>query len=144
MKAKLLALAAGILGGFITCQAMAHHSFAAEFDPDSQLKMTGVVTRMDWVNPHAFIYLEIVQENGEPQVWAFELGAINSLMRRGWTRNSLEPGTEVIITGTRARDGSLKANAQTVLLAESCERLFTGTSQTDYAETDVELEICEK
>ncbi len=81
-------------------------------------------------------------EEGDFEEWGFEMGSPNGLMRRGWTRNTLEIGTEVIITGTRARDGSLKGNAQTVLIAETCQRLFAGTSR-DFDESSIDSELCQ-
>lgn len=134
MKTKLLALAAFVLGAATSAQTLAHHSFAAEFDGNSKIDLHGVVTKVDWTNPHTYIYIEVENEDGEIEEWGLEMGSPNGLMRRGWTRNTLEIGTEVIIQGTRARDGSLKGNAQTVILAETCQRMFAGTSQRDFVE----------
>ena len=143
MKTKLIALALGILGGFASLQAAAHHSFAAEFDSNSPLHVTGTVVKVDWTNPHTYIFLEVENEEGDYEEWAFEMGSPNGLMRRGWTRNTLEIGTEVIVTGTRARDGSQKGNVQTVVIADTCQRLFAGTSQRDFDESAVAKEECE-
>lgn len=136
MKTKLIALAAFVLGASTSAQVLAHHSFAAEFDGNAKLNLHGVVTKVDWTNPHTYIYLEVENEAGEVEEWGMEMGSPNGLMRRGWTRNTLEIGTEVIIQGTRARDGSLKGNAQTVILAETCQRMFAGTSQREFVEDE--------
>ena len=136
MKTKLLALAAFVLGASASAQVLAHHSFAAEFDGNAPISVHGVVTKVDWTNPHTYIYVEAENAAGEVEEWALEMGSPNGLMRRGWTRNTLEIGTEVIIEGTRARDGSFKGNAQSVILAASCERMFAGTSQRDFVEDE--------
>ena len=136
MNTKLLAVAAFVLGAASSAQVLAHHSFAAEFDGNAKINLHGIVTKVDWTNPHTYIYIEVENDAGEVEEWGLEMGSPNGLMRRGWTRNTLEIGTEVIIQGTRARDGSLKGNAQTVILAESCQRLFAGTSQRDFVEDE--------
>jgi len=137
MNTKVIAIAAlGTAGLLVSVQVLAHHSFAAEFDADKKLAMTGVVTKVEWTNPHVYFFIEVDADGGKFEEWAFEMGSPNGLMRRGWTRDTLEVGTEVIISGTQARDGSNKGNAQTVTLAENCQRLFAGTSQRDFVEDD--------
>lgn len=136
MKTRLLALLSIVLGACAWTQALAHHSFAAEFDSNAPIELHGVVTKVDWTNPHTYIFIEVETDDGDYDQWALEMGSPNGLMRRGWTRNTLEIGAEVIITGTRARDGSLKGNAQTVMIAATCQRLFAGTSQRDFNEND--------
>jgi len=143
MKTKLIALALSILGGLTSLQASAHHSFAAEFDGNSPVHVTGTVIKVDWTNPHTYIFVEVENDEGDYEEWAFEMGSPNGLMRRGWTRNTLEIGTEVIVTGTRARDGSYKGNVQTVVIADTCQRLFAGTSQRDFDESNAAKEDCE-
>jgi hypothetical protein len=115
--------------------AFAHHSFAAEFDADQSVDLTGYVTKVEWANPHTFFYVDVEDENGNYDNWAIELGSPNGLMRRGWTRNSLQLGDEVNVEGSRARDGSLKMNARTVRLSNG-ERLFAGSSQPDVEDED--------
>jgi hypothetical protein len=108
----------------------AHHSFAAEFDADQAIDLTGVVTKIEWMNPHTFFYIDVESEDGQYSNWAIELGSPNGLMRRGWTRNSLKVGDLVSVVGSQARDGSHKGNARSVVLSTG-ERMFAGSSQPD-------------
>jgi hypothetical protein len=108
----------------------AHHSFAAEFDANSPIEITGTVTKIEWENPHTFFYIDVQSESGEYENWALEMGSPNGLMRRGWTRNTLKLGDVVTVTGSRAKDGSFKGNARSVVLADGT-RLFAGSSQPD-------------
>jgi hypothetical protein len=101
--------------------AMAHHSFATQYDADAPVAMTGVVTRVDWTNPHARFYLDVAGDDGEVVSWNFELASPNVLRRNGWFRNSLAVGDVVTVEGSRARDGSLMANARTVTLADGTQ-----------------------
>jgi hypothetical protein len=130
MRSRLLITLIAAAATFTALRAAAHHSFAAEFDADQPVDITGYVTKVEWLNPHTFFYIDVEDENGEYNNWAVELGSPNGLMRRGWTRNSLQIGDEVNVEGSRARDGSYKANARTVRLS-SGERLFAGSSQPD-------------
>ena len=98
--------------------AAAHHSFAAEFDINQPIKLTGEVVRMVFSNPHSWIYLRVTTDGGEVQEWAIEGGAPNALIRRGWNRNSLPPGTEITVLGYRSRDGSYTANGGAVTLPD--------------------------
>lgn len=126
LKLTAIALAAGGLA--LPAQVFAHHSFAAEFDAESPIELTGIVTSVKWANPHTFFYIDVEDENGDWENWALELGSPNGLMRRGWTRNSLKIGDTVSVTGSRARDGSLKGNARSVVLA-SGQQLFNATNR---------------
>ena len=128
MKIRSLATIIAATAALAALNASAHHSFAAEFDADSPVDITGYVTKVEWQNPHTIFYIDVEDANGDYNNWAVELGSPNGLMRRGWTRNSLQIGDEVNIEGSRARDGSHKANARTVMLS-SGERLFAGSSQ---------------
>jgi len=112
----------------LAVNTQAHHSFAAEFDSESPIEFTGIVTKVEWANPHTFFYLDIETENGSYENWALELGSPNGLMRRGWTRNSLKIGDLVSVKGARARDGSQKGNARSVMLATG-EMLFNATAR---------------
>ena len=143
MKTKILTLAFAALCTLTTYQAAAHHSFAAEFDSTVPVHVSGTVVKVDWTNPHTYIFVEVETEDGDYEEWAFEMGSPNGLMRRGWTRNTLEIGEEIIVRGTRARDGSFKGNVQTVVIADTCERLFAGTSQRDFDEGVIDREACE-
>jgi hypothetical protein len=143
MKTKLLAMALAAAGTLTSLNVAAHHSFAAEFDSNSPVHVTGTVVKVDWTNPHTYFMLEVENEDGGYDEWAFEMGSPNGLMRRGWTKDTLEIGTEVIVRGTRARDGSFKGNVQTVVIADTCQRLFAGTSQRDFDENAVAKEACE-
>lgn len=129
--APILALAATLVTGL---PAAAHHSFAAEFDANSPIELSGTVTKVEWANPHTFFYLDVTNAKGEVEPWALEMGSPNGLMRRGWTRNSMKIGDAVTITGWRAKDGSFKGNARSVSLADGT-KLFAGSS-ADTAESN--------
>jgi hypothetical protein len=103
--------------------AAAHHSFSAIFDAAKPVTITGTVTRVEWMNPHTWIYLDVKKDDGSVEAWQFELGSPNRLMRYGWNQDSLPTGTTVTIAGSRARDGSLKAAVDTVTLPDG-KRLF--------------------
>jgi Family of unknown function (DUF6152) len=103
--------------------AAAHHSFSAIFDAAQPVTVTGTVTRVEWMNPHTWIYLDVKKDGGGVETWSFELGSPNRLMRYGWNQDSLRSGTTVTIAGSRARDGSLKAAVDTVTLPDG-KRLF--------------------
>jgi hypothetical protein len=128
MKLKAAVFVVG-LGVFLAARpTVAHHAFAAEFDADKPVKLTGAVTRLDWTNPHAWIYVDIKDETGKVANWGFELASPNGLMRSGWTRFSLKAGDVVTIEGSRAKNGSNNANAQTVIVASTGQRLFSGAN----------------
>ena len=107
--------------------ALAHHSFAAEYDNNKPLTMTGTVTKVEWMNPHARFYIEVKDQAGKVSNWEFELGSPNGLMRRGWTRSSLKEGDVVTVTGYHAKDGSNLGNARTVNLADG-RKVFAGST----------------
>jgi len=108
--------------------AVAHHSFASEFDAAKKLKLTGTVTKVEWRNPHTYFYVDVKGEDGAIHNWAMELGSPNVLMRRGWTRDSLKIGDQVTVEGARARDNSYKANANSVVMGDG-KRLFNGSAE---------------
>jgi hypothetical protein len=107
---------------------MAHHSFAAEFDASKPVKFTGTVTKIEWMNPHAYFYIDVKDASGKVESWGLEMGSPNGLMRQGWTRNSLKVGDEVTVDGSMAKDGSKIANARQVALANG-QKLFAASSQ---------------
>jgi hypothetical protein len=107
--------------------AWAHHSFQAEYDADRPITLTGTVTLLEWTNPHARLYIDAPDENGEIVHWDFELGPPNGLMRQGWRRDSLVPGTVVTVSGFRSRKEEHVANARTVKLSDGRE-VFAGSS----------------
>jgi len=112
--------------------AHAHHSFAAEFDSDKPVKLSGTVTQIQWRNPHTYFYVDVADEKGTVHNWAFELGSPNGLTRAGWTRDTLKIGDTITVQGSRARDNGYKANASNVTLANG-KRLFNGRNEDDAA-----------
>ena len=101
--------------------ALAHHSFATQYDADAPVELTGVVTRVEWTNPHARFYIDVAGADGAVVNWNLELASPNVLRRNGWLRDSLEAGDVVTVEGSRARDGSMMANARTVILADGTQ-----------------------
>ena len=107
--------------------ASAHHSFAAEYDASKPVILRGVVTRMDWINPHAWLHVEAKGADGSTVAWMVELGTPNVLVRRGLTKKSLEPGTELVVQGYLAKNGENKVNGGAVTFADGT-KLFVGGS----------------
>ena len=126
---KFAVVAAGALMLLASVPAIAHHSFAAEFDATKPIKLTGTVTKIEWMNPHAYFYIDVKEADGKVTNWGMEMGSPNGLMRQGWSRNSMKIGQEVTVEGSRAKDGSYIGNARSVVL-EGGQRLFAGSSQT--------------
>ena len=124
---SLVALAVGVSAIVAAVPVVAHHAFAAEFDANKPLTITGAVTKIEWTNPHARFYVDAKDESGKVVNWDFELGPPNGLMRRGWSRNSLKPGHVVTVTGFRSKVAPYVANARTVTLADG-RQVFAGSS----------------
>jgi hypothetical protein len=108
--------------------AVAHHSFAAEYDNKKPVELKGTVTGLDWVNPHAWIHMEVKDEAGKVTAWDCELGSPNLLMRNGWRRDSIKPGDSIVVNGSQAKDGANMANARTVKMADGRKVFNAGSS----------------
>jgi hypothetical protein len=124
-KIAVLLVGAGLLASM---PVFAHHSFAAEYDRAKPITLTGNVTKVEWMNPHARFYVDVKDDAGKVTNWEFELGSPNGLMRQGWTRNSLKEGDVVTVEGSLAKDGSNLANARTVKLADG-RKVFAGSAE---------------
>ena len=130
IKASLLVACLALVGAAVPL--LAHHSFAAEYDSNKPIKITGTVSKLEWMNPHARFYVDVKGTDGKMTTWNFELGAIPVLLKQGWRKDSLKVGDQVTVEGSAARDGSKSANARTVLLADG-RRVFGGSSGGDAA-----------
>jgi hypothetical protein len=133
MKAATLTL---LCVGLVTIGSPleAHHSFPAQYDINKPITLTGKVTKVEWTNPHIFIYADVKDDKtGNVVNWAFEMGGPNSLIRQGWSRNSLKPDDVVTIEGSLARDGSHLVNARSIVMAATGKKLFAGSSGGDEA-----------
>jgi uncharacterized protein DUF6152 len=131
MRTKVAGAVAAVGFMLATGTAIAHHSFAAEFDAAKALNLKGVVTKIEWMNPHTYFYLDVTETDGKVVNWGMEMGSPNGLMRQGWTRNTLKVGDVVSVEGSQAKDGSNVGNARVVVLAATGRRLFAASSQAD-------------
>jgi hypothetical protein len=107
----------------------AHHSFAAEYDSAKPVTLTGVVTKVEWMNPHVYFFIDVTDSTGKTVNWALEMGPPAGLQKSGWTRNTMKVGDEVTVDGTLARDGSKQANARTVRMTNTGKRLGAASSE---------------
>ena len=117
---KRATLVASLLAASLTLPlaAHAHHSFAAEFDPQKLVHLEGTVVKFSWVNPHSWLYIDVKKPDGTVEQWKVEGGAPSALLRRGWNRDSLPAGTKIVVNGFQARDGALRANARDIVFPD--------------------------
>jgi hypothetical protein len=130
MNGKMLSL---FLCTMLALPAAAHHSFPAQYDVDKPITLTGTVTKVEWTNPHIFIYADVQGDGGAVASWAFEMGGPNALLRQGWKRDSLKVGDLVTFEGSLARDGSNLVNARVVTMTQTGRKMFAGSSGGDQA-----------
>jgi hypothetical protein len=126
---KIRMLATGISLLALALPALAHHSFSAEYDAKRPVTLKGVITKVDWMNPHVYFYMDVEDEHGKVVSWGLEMGPPQGLQRAGWTRNTMQIGDEVVVEGSLAKDGSNQANARSVTLASTGKKLGGASSE---------------
>ena len=127
-KTSLLATV-GVGGLLLAMPAFGHHAFSAEFDADKPITLTGTVTSVEWQNPHTWFYIDVKDEAGNVANWGLELASPNLLLRNGWTRNTMKVGDVVTVESFRAKNGSNIANARSITLTATGQKLLGGSSQ---------------
>jgi hypothetical protein len=130
MKKTFLVVVAAVVILSVAAPVWAHHAFAAEFDGTKPVKFRGTVTKMQWINPHAWVNIDVKADDGSTTNWMIELAAPNALLRRGWTKNSLPVGTEILVEGYQAKDGAKRANGSIVTFTDG-KKLFVGSSNPE-------------
>ena len=130
LRTAITVAAVGVLLVLAAVPAWAHHAFAAEFDAKQPVKFRAVVTRMEWTNPHVWIHVDVKQPDGTVEKWSIEAGTPNVLFRRGFTKQALLPGTEIVVDGYRSKDGTRRANGRDITLPDG-RTLFLGGSSPD-------------
>ena len=129
MKERALAALGALLASAVAGQAAAHHSFAAEFDANQPVELHGTITKMEWINPHSWLHIDVKNADGTKTEWMIEGATPNTLLRRGFTREAVKAGTEITIIGFRAKNGANRANGRDLILKDG-RRLFMGSSGT--------------
>ena len=129
MRRQISIVAAGLGLLLAAVPVVAHHAFNSEFDAKKHVEFRGTVTKMEWINPHAWIHVDVKKPDGTVEAWMIEAGTPNTLLRRGLTKNSLLPGTEIKVDGYQSKDGSLRANGRDLTLPNG-QTLFLGSSGT--------------
>lgn len=130
MRSVALSIFALISGAFVAVTPLAaHHSFSSEYDSKKPVTLKGTVTKVEWMNPHVYFYLDVTDDNGNISNWALEMGPPNGLERSGWTRNTMKVGDQVIVEGTLAKDGSRQANARSVTMSNTGKKLGAASNE---------------
>ena len=129
-----MAIIAAVALGATAPPVLAHHSFAAEFDANKPIKLQGTVTKVEWINPHTWVHIDVKNADGSVEPWSIEAGTPNTLFRLGFTRDALKPGTVINVDGYAARDGSKKANGRDMTLPDG-RKLFMGSPSASETRT---------